>query len=140
MKWSWSDAWLLTAAYFTQENPVSLKGLFAAGDAINHAIFTDEEIDHGLARLDAAGLARLEGEAIRLTDDAIRLCEEAVKTTPYMLESVDNIKAALRALDLTERELKPVDVPKAAVRAALAQYQDDAARTIAELRAKDLDS
>ena len=51
MKWSWSDAWLLTAAYFTEENPVSLRGLIGAGDAINHAIFTDNELDHGLTRL-----------------------------------------------------------------------------------------
>ena len=61
MNWSWSDAWLLTAAYFTQENPVSLRGVIGAGDGINHAIFTDDELDHGMTRLTAAGLARLEG-------------------------------------------------------------------------------
>ena len=65
MTWSSSDAWLLTAAYVTEENPVSLRSLFAAGDAINHAIFTDEEIDHGLTRLEAAGLACLDGETHR---------------------------------------------------------------------------
>jgi hypothetical protein len=140
MKWSWSDAWLLTAAYFTQDNPVSLRSLIGAGDAINHAIFTDDELDHGLTRLEAAGLARLEGEAIRLTDEAMRLCEEAVKSTPYMLESVTRVEAALRRIDMAGKDPPRVQVPKAAVQAAFEQYNKDAARTIPELGASDLDS
>jgi hypothetical protein len=133
MRWSWSDEWLLTAAYFTEENPVSLRSLFAAGDAINHAIFTDEEIDHGLTRLEAAGLACLDGETIVLTDDAKRLCEEAVKSTPYIFDGVKPVEAALRKIDLTGKEFTPVEVPKRALRAALEQYRKDAARIIAEL-------
>ena len=140
MKWSWSDAWLLTAAYFTEENPVTLRSLFAAGDAINHAIFTDVEIDHGLTRLEAAGLAHLDGEAIVLTDDAIHLCEEAVKSTPYMFESTQKVEGALRKIDLAGREFKPVDIPKDAVRRALEQYQEDAAREIPELRSSEFDA
>jgi hypothetical protein len=140
MKWSWSDAWLLTAAYFTEENPVSLRSLIGAGDAINHAIFTDGELDHGLTRLEAAGLAHLEGEAIRLTDEATLLCEEAVKSTPYMLESVTRVEAALRKIDLAGKDTPRVEVPRAAVRAALERYQQDAARMTPELGASDLDS
>ena len=133
MTWSWSDAWLLTAAYITQENPVSLRSLFAAGDSINHAIFTDEEIDNGLTRLEAAGLARLDGETIVLTEDAKRLCEEAMKSTPYILDGTERVEAALRKIDLTGKEFTPADVPKHALRAALEHYQKDAARIIAEL-------
>ena len=136
MNWAWSDAWLLTAAYFTQENPVSLRALIGAGDAINHAIFTDDEIDHGLTRLSATGLARLEGETIVLTE-AIRLCEEAVKTTPYMFESTKKVEAALRTIDLSEKKLEPVEVPKPAVVAAIEQYHRDFAREYAEWRKKD---
>ena len=139
MNWSWSDAWLLTAAYFTEENPVSLRGLIGAGDSINHAIFTDDEIDHGLTRLTAAGLARLEGETIVLTDEAIRLCEEAVKSTPYMFESTKKVESALRTIDLTDKKLTPVEVPKPAVVAAIKQYHKDFAREYADLRARDLD-
>jgi hypothetical protein len=137
MKWTWSDAWLLTAAYFTQEDPVSLRGLIGAGDAINHAIFTDNELDHGLTRLNAAGLARLEGETIVLTDDATRLCEKAMKTTPYMLKSVDAVEAALREIDLSGKPMKPVEVPKRAVVAAIEQYHKDFAREYAKWRQND---
>jgi hypothetical protein len=137
MNWTWSDAWVLTAAYFTQENPVSLRGLIGAGDAINHAIFTDNELDHGMTRLTAAGLARLEGETIVLRDEAVRLCENAMKTTPYMLDSVDAVEAALREIDLTGKEFEPVVVPKQAVVAAIEQYHKDFARMYADLREKD---
>jgi hypothetical protein len=137
MNWAWSDAWLLTAAYSTQENPVSLRGLIGAGDSINHALFTDDEIDHGLTRLTAAGLARFEGEKIVLTEDAVRLCEEAVKTTPYMFEATKKVEAALRKIDLSDKEPEPVEVPKPAVVAAIEQYHRDFAREYAALRAKD---
>lgn len=137
MKWTWSDAWLLTAAHFTQENPVTLRGLIGAGDGINHAIFTDDEIDHGLTRLSAAGLARLEGETIVLADEAIHLCEKAVGTERYMLEAVDAVEVALREIDLTGKEFEPVVVPKQAVVAAIEQYHKDFARMYADLREKD---
>ena len=137
MNWSWADAWVLTAAYFTQENPVSLRALIGAGDAINHAIFTDDELDSGLTRLNAAGLAQLEGEAIVLTDAAMRLCKDAVETTPYMLEAMKAVEAALRKIDLTGKEMDPVVVPKPAVVAAIEQYHKDFAREYADLRKKD---
>jgi hypothetical protein len=137
MNWSWSDAWLLTAAHFAEENPVTLRGLIGAGDGVNHAIFTDDEIDHGLTRLSAAGLARLEGETIVLTDEAVRLCKKAIGTNRYMLEAVDAVEAALREIDLTGRKFEPVVVPKEAVVAAIEQYHKDFARMYAELRKKD---
>jgi hypothetical protein len=137
VSWTWSDAWLLTAAYSTQENPVSLRGLIGAGDSINHALFTDDEIDDGLTRLTAAGLARLEGESILLTDDALHLCEEAVKATAYMFEATKAVEAALRKIDLTGKELDPVVVSKPAVVAAIEQYHKDFAREYAELRKRD---
>ena len=118
MTWSWSDAWLLTAAYVTEENPVSLRSLFAAGDGINHAIFTDEEIDHGLTRLEAARLACLDGDTIVLTDDAKRLCEEAVKSTPYIFDGMKRVETALRSIDLTGKEFTPAEVEACSRRSA----------------------
>jgi hypothetical protein len=137
VNWSWGDGWVLTAAYFTQENPVSLRALIGAGDAINHAIFTNDELDGGLTRLTAAGLARLEGETVVLTDQGIRLCDEAARTTPYMLETLEAVAAALREIDLSGTDIEPVVVPKPAVAAAIKQYHKDFAREVKELRAKD---
>jgi hypothetical protein len=68
-----------------------------------------------------------------LTDDAKRLCDQAVKSSPYILDGMERVEAALRKIDLTGKEFTPAEVPKRALRAALEQYQRDAARTVAEL-------
>jgi hypothetical protein len=52
----WSDAWLLLSLIYARE-PADRDHLRAVGDFINHAIFTDEELDGGLARLRRAGHA-----------------------------------------------------------------------------------
>ena len=52
----WSDAWLLLSLIYARK-PADSDLLRATGDFINHAIFTDEELDGGLGRLMGAGYA-----------------------------------------------------------------------------------
>ncbi len=52
----WSDAWLLLALIYARE-PADRGHLRAVGDFINHAIFTDEELEGGLERLVRSGHA-----------------------------------------------------------------------------------
>lgn len=54
MMFVWSDAWLLLSLIYSGE-PADHERLRSIGDHINHAIFTDEELDGGLARLQRAG-------------------------------------------------------------------------------------
>jgi hypothetical protein len=62
---AWSDAWLLGAIFFAHraETTATLDQVLAYGDAINHAIFTPEELESGLARLSDAGFIREENGA-----------------------------------------------------------------------------
>jgi hypothetical protein len=122
VSWSWSDAWVLTAAYFARENPVTLERLFAAGDALNHALFLDRELEHGLTLLSAAKLARLEGEMVVLTDEGVQLCERAIASTDHMLAAMKKVEEELRRIDLTRRKLPRVEIPHDAVSRALEQY------------------
>ena len=56
VRYRWTDAWLLAAIALASKNrPAPLWEIIAAGDALNHAIFTDEEIESGLARLTQGG-------------------------------------------------------------------------------------
>jgi hypothetical protein len=50
----WSDAWLLLALLYARE-PADRETIIKIGDFINHAIFTDEELEGGLQRLFEAG-------------------------------------------------------------------------------------
>jgi hypothetical protein len=133
VSWVWSDAWVLTAAYVTEQNPASLTDLIGAGDYINHAILMDEELEHALTHLGAAGLTRLEGEGILLTEEGLRLCDDAVKPERYILEAVEKVEQALRRIDLSDQELTPIKVREAAVREAIERYQARAAEHTPEL-------
>jgi hypothetical protein len=53
--WKFSDAWFATAVAI-QDTPCNLAGVIAAGDALDHAIFTHEEIQQAVRRLLGAGL------------------------------------------------------------------------------------
>jgi hypothetical protein len=56
----WSDAWLLLAILYAsrEEGGASLDRVTTAGDFINHAIFTDDELGGGLSRLSAGGFIK----------------------------------------------------------------------------------
>lgn len=57
-EYCWEDAWLLLAVkYATENNEIaSTEEVEEAGDFINHAIFEDREIEHGVSILTPSGL------------------------------------------------------------------------------------
>jgi hypothetical protein len=122
VNWTWTDAWVLTAAYLPKKNPVTLTELFAAGDAVNKAIFTDDEVQQGLMKLSAAELLQWDGKVIALTEKALRLCDEAVESTQYILQAMKTIEEELRQIDLTGAVLTPIQLDTDAVHAALTAY------------------
>jgi len=64
----WSDAWLLLSVAIAQsEGGASLDRVVAAGDYINHAIFTFDELDGGVQRLATAGILVVESRQLQLT-------------------------------------------------------------------------
>ena len=70
----WSDAWLLLAIGLRPDGaPLSLAGLLQHADAVQHAIPTFDEVDGGLARLQAAGLLGADAGRIRLTPTGLEL-------------------------------------------------------------------
>lgn len=53
--WDRSDAWFLTALAIVPQ-PAALDEVYAAGDAVNHALFTDPEVLQAIRRLVGSGL------------------------------------------------------------------------------------
>lgn len=137
MTWTWSDAWVLTAAYVPKKNPVTLTELIGAGDGLNHAIFTDDELEQGLTKLRAAGLLEWDGDVITLTEKASSLCDEAVESMQYIRQAMKTIEEELRAIDLREADLMPIKLDTSAVDAAIEAYHKRAAAWLREERRKD---
>jgi hypothetical protein len=71
----WSDAWLLHAIKMVQdrEGRATLEDILAAGDFLNHAIFTFEELSGGFQRLERTGFLVVHGAECKLTDAFVNL-------------------------------------------------------------------
>ena len=67
-KYCWEDAWLLLAVKYAQEDNelVTIEEVEKAGDFINHAIFEDSEIEHGIAVLLPASLLEVKEGIFKL--------------------------------------------------------------------------
>jgi len=97
----WSDVWLMLAIAMTDNgNGTTLTSIIAAGDFINHAIFTGPELRHGLVMLTRAGYVdEIEGqyflagkakaywaarrETRRLVDTLLKDFEKFLNAVPY---------------------------------------------------------
>jgi hypothetical protein len=65
----WSDAWLLHAVMLAQGDKAcaTLEEIIGAGDFINHAIFTCDELAGGFRRLEQAGFLEIDAAVCKLT-------------------------------------------------------------------------
>ncbi|OGS22173.1 MAG: hypothetical protein A2252_04185 [Elusimicrobia bacterium RIFOXYA2_FULL_39_19] len=76
-QYSLSDAWLLLSIMLSvKEETVSLKNVIAAGDFIQHAIITRDEINSGICKLQSDGFIGYKNKIFVLTQktkDAFKL-------------------------------------------------------------------
>ncbi|MFL6154898.1 MAG: hypothetical protein ACJ72D_02320 [Marmoricola sp.] len=71
--WDLGDAWVF-AAIGSRRQPCTLADVIAAGDRLNHAILTEDELETALGRLAGAGLVRVFDDwTFELTDDGSSL-------------------------------------------------------------------
>jgi len=96
VKYVRSDAWLLLAIlYAGREGGASLDQVNAAGDFINHAIFTADELEGGLNRLSAGGFIKERQGLFSATGKVLKAYRKT--TTPR--------RSALKELEDIERFL-----------------------------------
>jgi hypothetical protein len=82
----WSDAWLLLSIAWASRGgtaAAALDEVIAAGDALNHAIFTFEEVDGGVARLSVADLIAVVDQRVQLTKAGKDLCDRMARPTAW---------------------------------------------------------
>ena len=88
---SWSDAWVFTALYFTgrDEKTIDFGEIIAAGDALNYAIFNVEEIKTAFVKLQKRGIIQVVDNKIGFTDLGKLIIEKAEKVRGGMFSRVD---------------------------------------------------
>jgi hypothetical protein len=115
--WDFTDTWVL-AAIGVYGRPCTLTELVAAGDWINHAILTADELDGALSKLAGSGLVRIfEDWTFELTDEGSTLFAGETRSIQTQLELIE------RGLADLEPTLALVHLPPAAVARAVADYQ-----------------
>lgn len=72
----WSDAWVLLSLIYARV-PSTRPHLRSVGDHINHAVFTEEELEGGIQRLQAAGYATEENDLIQPTQSVLTWYDNA---------------------------------------------------------------
>ena len=68
-----SDAGLFATVKLMNKRKLLLKNLLRMGDTLNHAIFTLEQINNGLSRLESENYIEFVGNKIYITEKAKRL-------------------------------------------------------------------
>ena len=103
-KFTSSDAWLLLAvalASCRQDAPgkggATLKDVIAAGDVIQHAIFTPAELRRGFAKLIAAGHVQADGERFSLVGAASAEYEHIKRSAMTLWKQLEAMEAFLSA-------------------------------------------
>ena len=79
-KYNSSDAWLLLTIIYagSGESKATLDKIIAVGDAVNHSIFNEDELESGLARLTAGGFIK---EKNKVFSAALKVRRAYAKTT-----------------------------------------------------------
>lgn len=116
-QFSSSDVWLLQAIGMAgQTAPASLSDIIAAGDYINHAIFTWEELQTVLSRLLAAKLIETQGTGLMLS--------QAFADEYDRLPNGEALQSYLQQLPVTQtKNLVNVPVTQTDFEAAVREYQ-----------------
>jgi hypothetical protein len=92
-----TDAWLLLSiALKDGPDGVDLRGIIAAGDYINHAIFTEDELRGGLFRLTRTGCISQVNSRYHLVGRANEIREELMAACPTVAKSLDRFSEFLK--------------------------------------------
>ena len=110
MKFEHADPWVLLAIIYASGPESSeyakLSDIIACGDAINHAIFTTDELKGGLYRLLREGYIKEDNLTYAPTEKALEVYNKNTSSRRYIFKDLDLLMKHLKSPDWT-KEYKP---------------------------------
>lgn len=105
---AWSDSWVVAGILWTvpDEAEIDLSSIIRAGDMLNHAVYTPEELKTGFLKAQKKGLITIDRGRIKLTAKAKEI-KEKVSTLPGGLFSI--VDKFHRILNSKRTKLADVD-------------------------------
>lgn len=99
-----SDAWAVLAMF---HGGGELKDIIAAGDAVNHAVFNYDELEHAFSLLASAGLANIAQGRFDLVDEFRAKLAPAVSGLSFYSQQ-QAIVQVLESLNIDSNEVHPI--------------------------------
>jgi len=139
------DAWLLLSIILAAANDdASLEEIVAIGDGINHAIFTENEMESGLYRLINGDYVEVMGNFFRPTPKAIEKYLLASKKTKTLRDQMDLLRQSIGATtwsfgavaDQTEISFKCSGFTRKRFREAVNSYLKNPSKVMEDCRIK----
>ena len=126
--YQWSDAWLLLAISATERTkPAELWYIIEAGDGIEHATFTYDELRSGLKRLGQGGWIKGAGGRFSVTSKlkkaplaSSRTCEKALRLIHEMLQQQGLPQLGSNAL--ARKRLKSLEITRQSFNEAMERH------------------
>jgi hypothetical protein len=136
-KYEWSDIWLLQAIISGGgDEGASLYNIISIGDALNHAIFTDEELEGGFARLTEGKLIEERDGRFFATTEAKDIYSKASSKSGSIFTIRDRVAKAIDAAPWQPQISRAENTPKypgfssEGVAEAIRQYQKEAMKFV----------
>jgi len=137
IKYEWSDVWLLqTIISGGGDEGASLYNIISIGDALNHAIFTDEELEGGFTRLTEGKLIEERDGRFFATTEAKDIYSKASSKSGSIFAIRDRVAKAIDAapwqakMSRAENTRKFPGFSSEGVAEAIRQYKKDARKFI----------
>ncbi len=107
-EFQWSDIWLFQSIIIGgDENGATLYDIISTGDAINHAIFNDDELESGFARLTAGDLIFDKDHKFFPTEKGRDIYEKVSSKGGSIYNTQDRLKKLLKASPYDPKQKYP---------------------------------
>ncbi len=109
---SWHDCWVITGILWTirDEAEVDLSAIIAAGDMLNHAIYTEKELKDGFYKAQKKGILSIHDNKIKIKDKGKEIRGAVQKMRGGLFSIVDNMQKKLNS-----NRTKLMDMPEAII-------------------------
>lgn len=111
---SWHDCWVITGILWTipDEAEIDLSAIIAAGDMLNHAIYTEKELKDGFYKAQKKGILSIQDNKIKIKDKGQEIREAVQKMRGGLFSIVDNMQKKLnsnrtKVIDMPEENVDP---------------------------------
>ena len=103
--YNWSDAWLLLSIIYASESGgATLEKIIAAGDYINHAIFSPDELESGFARLTSGGYIKEKRGIFSVAERVMQAYSKTTSPRRAVHKELKGIEALIGAASPTSEQ------------------------------------